>query len=151
MKKIILLLGIALLVSCKSKNGTTDRSIEMVKAEDVDKVKSDRAYELGKRVLEACNTSRFKPFSSNEATEKVRQNATKEKISSTCQKINQRYGRFKGLNLIDITHNKNTDEYVFRYSIDYEKKYFKKELKVTVNGENKVSGIATQEVPQKPM
>lgn len=151
MKKIILLLGIALLVSCKSKNGAVDRAIEIVKAEDVDMVKKDRAYELGKRVLEACNTSRFKPFSTSEATDKVRQNATKEKISSTCQKINLRYGRFKGLTLIEITHNRDTDEYVFRYSIDYEKKYFKKELKVTVNADNKVSGIATQEVPVKPM
>jgi len=151
MKKIILLCGILLLVSCKSKNPAVDKTIEVIKVDEVETVKKDRAYELGKRVLEACNTSRFKAFSSSEATEKVRQNATKEKISSTCQKINQRYGRYKGLTLLEVTHNKVTDDYVFHYSIDYEKKYFKKELKVTINSENKVSAIATQEIQAKPM
>jgi 5'-3' exonuclease len=151
MKKFILLCGILLIVSCKSKSPAVDKTIEVLKVDEVEAVKKDRAYELGKRVLEACNTSRFKAFSSSEATDKVRQNATKEKISSTCKKINQRYGRYKGLTLLEVTHNKVTNEYVFRYSIDYEKKYFKKELKVTINSENKVSAIATQEIPTKPM
>jgi len=151
MKKFILLCSILLLVSCKSKSPAVDKMIELVKVDEVETVKKDRAYELGKRLLDACNTSRFKAFSSTEATDKVRQNATKEKISNTCKKINQRYGRYKGLNLIDITHNKVTDEYVFRYSVDYEKKYFKKELQVTVNNENKVSAISTKEIAPKPM
>jgi len=162
MKKFILLRSILLIVcfassltllSCKSKKAVAvvDKTIEPIKIDEVATVKKDGAYELGKRLLEACNTSRFKAFSSSEATDKVRQNATKEKISNTCKKINQRYGRYKGLTLIDVTHNKITDEYVFRYSIDYEKKYFKKELKVTINTDNKVSAIATQEIPTKPM
>jgi 5'-3' exonuclease len=151
MKKCILLCGLLLLVCCKSKSLVVDKAIEVKKVDEVEIVKKDRAYELGKRVLEACNTSRFKAFSSSEAIDKVRKNATKEKISKTCKKINQRYGRFKGLTLLDVTHNKETDEYVFRYSIDYEKKYFKKELKVTINSENKVSAITTQEIPNKPM
>ncbi|WP_333601090.1 hypothetical protein [Flavobacterium sp.] len=151
MKNFILLCSILLLISCKSKSPAVDKTIELVKVDEVETVKKDRAYELGKRLLDACNTSRFKAFSSTEATDKVRQNATKEKISNTCKKINQRYGRYKGLNLIDITHNKVTDEYVFRYSVDYEKKYFKKELQVTVNNENKVSAISTKEIAPKPM
>jgi hypothetical protein len=84
-------------------------------------VKKNRANDLGNRLLETCNTSRFKAFSSVEATDKVRQNATKEKIALVCKKINQRNGRFIGLNLIDITYNKTTDEYVFHYNINYEK------------------------------
>ena len=152
MKKLFLFSCIIfLLVSCKSKAPAVDKTIEIIKPDEVEAVKKDRAYELGKRLLEACNTSRFKAFSSKEATDKVRQNATKEKISTTCKKINQRYGRFKGLTLLEVTHNKITDEYVFRYSIDYEKKYFKKELLVTINSENKVAAIATKEIPTKPM
>jgi hypothetical protein len=114
-------------------------------------VKKNRATDIGKRLLESCNTSRFKAFSTNEATDKVRQNATKDKISTICKKINQRNGRFLGINLIDITHNKLTDEYIFHYSIDYEKKLYKRELRVTVNKENQVSAIATREVTPKPM
>lgn len=155
MRRIILFCCIVLLVSCKSKKSVTSTTIEknttLVKPEDVDVVKKDRAYDIGTRLLESCNTSRFKAFSTSEATDKVRQNATREKISAICKKINQRNGRFNGLNLIDVTRNKKTDELVFRYNISYEKKLYKRELKVTVNAENQVSAIATKEVPSKPL
>ncbi len=151
MRIIILFCSALLIVSCKSKNPTVDKTISVVKPEEVALVKKNRADDLGKRLLETCNTSRFKAFSSAEATEKVRQNATKEKISAVCKKINQRNGRFMGLNLIDITYNKITDEHVFHYNINYEKKYFKRELFVTVNAENKVSALSTKEIEPKPM
>ncbi|UPT70378.1 MAG: hypothetical protein M0D53_14990 [Flavobacterium sp. JAD_PAG50586_2] len=160
MRKIILLLCLALLFSCKSKkpgNSTTntvktpEKSIVLVKPEEIEVVKKDRAYEIGKRLLESCNTSKFKAFGASEATEKVRQNASREKISAICKKINQRNGRFNGLNLLDISFNKKTKEHIFRYAIDYEKKLFKRELFVTVNTENRVSAISTKEVTKKPL
>jgi hypothetical protein len=160
MRKIILLVCVALLFSCKSKKNTTttppvvkvpEKPGNLVKIDEVDPIKKDRAYDVGKRLLESCNTSRFKGFSTAEATDKVRQNATREKISSTCKKINQRNGRFLGLKLLDITRNKKTKELVFRYAIDYEKKMYKRELNVTINEENRVSAIATKEVPSKPL
>ena len=67
------------------------------------------------------------------------------------KKINQRNGRFLGINLIDVTYHKSKEEYVFRYNIEYEKKYYKRELFVTVNAENKVSAISTKELEPKPM
>ena len=151
MRLFILFCCVLLIVSFKSKKPGVDKSISIVKPEEVAVVKKNRADDLGKRLLETCNTSRFKVFSSVEATDKVRQNATKEKIALVCKKINQRNGRFLGLNLIDITYNKTTDEYVFHYNINYEKKYFKRELFVTVNSENKVSAISTKEIEPKPM
>lgn len=158
MRKVILLLCLALLFSCKSKKTSTtpvvkkpEKPSNLVKPEEVEEIKKDRAYDIGRRLLESCNTSRFKAFSSTEATDKVRNNATKEKISAICKKINQRNGRFLGINLIDITRNKKTKELIFRYNIDYEKKLYKRELNVTVNEENKVSAIATKEVTAKPL
>jgi hypothetical protein len=149
MKRIILFCSILLLVSCKSKNPAVDKTITLVKPDEVETVKKNRAEDLGKRLLETCNTSHFKTFSSAEATDKVRQNATKEKISTVCKKINQRNGRFLGLNLIDITYNKITEEHIFHYNINYEKKYFKRELFVSINAENKVSAITTKEIDPK--
>ena len=146
MRRIILFCSLILIVSCKSKNAAIDKTISIVKTEEVAMVKKNRAEDLGKRLLETCNTSRFKTFSSVEATNQVRQNATKEKIAKVCKKINQRNGRFIGLHLIDITYNKRTEEYVFHYNINYEKKYFKRELFVTVNAENKVSALSTKEI-----
>lgn len=147
------------LVSCKSKKSTAEKSTtkpveksaKLVKPEEVEEVKKDRAYDIGRRLLESCNTSRFKTFNSTEATDKVRQNATREKISAICKKINQRNGRFLNINLIDITFNKKTKEHVFRYTIGYEKKLYKRVLFVTVNAENQVSAISTKEVPTKPL
>ena len=158
MRKIMLLLCLALLFSCRSKKPNTNNPIKkpekagnLVKPEEVEAYKKDRAYDLGKRLLESCNTSRFKAFSAAEATDKVRQNATREKISNICKKINQRNGRFLGISLIDIVRNKKTKELIFRYSIDYEKKLYKRELNVTLNAENKISAIATKEIPIKPL
>lgn len=151
MKRVILICSLLLIVACKSKTAVVDKTIMVVKPDEVALVKKNRADDLGKRLLETCNTSRFKSFSSAEATDKVRQNATKEKISNVCKKINQRNGRFLGLNLIDITYNKITEEHVFHYNINYEKKYFKRELFVTVNAENKVSALSTKEIEPKPL
>ncbi|MCF6128877.1 hypothetical protein L1S35_04280 [Flavobacterium sp. AS60] len=150
-KRIILFCCVLLIVACKSKKAAVENNITLVKPNEVEVAKKKRADDLGTRLLETCNISRFKGFNATEATDKVRQNATKEKISAICQKINQRNGRFLGINLIDITRNKITDEYTFRYNINYEKKLYKRELFVTINTDNKVSAISTKEVTPKPL
>ena len=155
-KSIFFMVSILLLVSCKSKTPQTPEAIIKTRFETIsfDKValtKKTRAYDLGKRLLETCNTSRFKAFSSTEATEKVIKNAKIEKITKTCQKIIHRNGRFIDMDLIEIIHDKETDDYVFRYDIKYEKKYFKRELKVTIDAQNKVSAINTKEVTKTPL
>ncbi len=140
-----------MLFSCKSKNAVTEKKVTDVNPTEVDGAKKSRAHDLGERLLETCNTSRFKSFTSEEATEKVIQNATKERISETCKKINVRNGRYLSLSLIDIKHDETNDQYIFRYNINYEKKYFKRELTVVIDADNKVSAISTKEVKPKPM
>jgi hypothetical protein len=155
MNKILLIIVLVFLYSCKTKKTTTssteEKSIVIVNASEVDAVTKNRAYDLGTRLLESCNTSRFKPFSSDEATEKVRENVTPSKISETCKKINFRNGKFISLDLIDIKHDEINEQYIFKYNINYEKKYFKRELTVFVNADNKVSAMSTKEVKPKPM
>lgn len=161
MKKVLLFLTIITLAACKSKKTTLDNSNNptettteetnnIITPNEVDKIKSDRAYNLGTRLLETCNTSTFKAFTKSEATDKVIANATPQKIATTCKKINQRNGKFLGLKLLDIKHDKILDEYTFRYTINYEKKLFKRELYVIVNNQNKVSAINTKEVKPTP-
>jgi hypothetical protein len=172
MKKLVyILFALTVLSSCKSKKVINDKSsspnkeevkndekplevksrFEKISFKEVNSQKVTRAYNLGKRLLETCNTSRFKVFSKEEATDKVIQNATVEKISKTCQKILMRNGKFIDLNLIDITQDNETEDLLFRYKIEYEKKYFERELYVTINSEGKVSEIKTKELPKKPM
>lgn len=172
MKKLVyILIALTVLSSCKSKKVINVKSstpnkeevknvekplevksrFEKISFKEVNSQKVTRAYNLGKRLLETCNTSRFKVFSKEEATDKVIQNATVEKISKTCQKILMRNGKFIDLNLIDITQDNETEDLLFRYKIEYEKKYFERELYVTINSEGKVSEIKTKELPKKPM
>lgn len=162
MKKISCLLLLALVMSCKSKQPSesktdTNETVEVksryekMNLKDVNVQKINRAYNLGKRLLESCNTSRFKVFSREEATDKVIQNATVEKITKTCQKIVLRNGKFIDLNLIEVTKDNETEDLFFRYKIEYEKKYFERELYITINSVGKVSEMKTKELPKKPM
>lgn len=156
MKKALVFFSIFLWLSCKTPKIVTEtaapekRTAVILPPEAVETAKKTRAYELGKRVLEACNTSRFKAFTPAEATSKVMANATAEKISATCQKIILRNGKFIDLKLTEVIHNEVTDELVFRYAIQYEKPLFKRELRVTLNAENKVSALATKELKNQP-
>ena len=158
MKKIVFLILISAFFSCKSKKnlGTTETAesynrFVKVTVDEVIAIKTNRAYDLGRRLLETCNTSRFKTYTKNEATDKVIKNATVEKITKTCQKMNNRNGKFIDLQLLEIIHDLENDSYQFKYKIVYEKKYFERELNVIVNSDNKVDGISTKEVPKKAL
>lgn len=155
MKKVFFIFLLLFIVSCKTKKVSTDTTnstaLRKVALSEVESVKKNRAFDLGNRLLETCNTSKFKVFSKNEATDKVIANATVERITSTCKKINMRNGKYLGLELIDITYNPKQEEYIFHYKITYEKKLYKRELFVTLNKEDKVSAISTQEIKPKPM
>lgn len=140
MKKILLLLlCIAVLGACKSKMFAP--KIAKLELSQVSTSQKNRAYELGKRILNACNTSKFKPFTKEEATEKVIQNTTLEKLSSTCRKFSIKYGQFEDIRLVEVIKNNSDNTLIFRYKADYQRKFAQKELQVTLNNENKVSSI----------
>lgn len=144
MKKavVILLLFTFVLNACKSKSKVAEKpKIAIVDPTAVDKAKKDKAYALGKRVLMTCNTSKFRPFNKSEATESVIKNTTLERLTSTCQKFRIKYGKFEDIKLAQVIHNIDDDSYVFRYKAEYQRKFTTKELRVTLNNENKVSAI----------
>lgn len=146
MKKVILILGIVLFISCKSKNVVSvpkpvEVKIAKVMLSEVSEPQKDKAYELGKRVLMTCNTSKFKPFNESEATISVIQNTTEERLTKTCTKFRQYYGTFKDLQLVEIYKNNIDKTLIFRYKALYTKKVANKELRVSMNEENKVSAI----------
>jgi hypothetical protein len=146
MKKIILILAIVLFISCKSKNVVSapkpvEVKIAKLMLSEVSELQKDKAYELGKRVLMTCNTSKFKPFSESEATTSVIQNTTEERLTKTCTKFRQYYGTFKDLQLVEIYKNNIDKTVIFRYKALYTKKVANKELRVSMNEENKVSAI----------
>ncbi|MBC8883123.1 hypothetical protein H9X57_06120 [Flavobacterium piscinae] len=87
MKKVALICCLTFLISCKSgktssTSATAGNKPEFIKLplSEVSSIKKNRAYELGKRVLMTCNTSFFKPFTKEEATEEVLKKLTKKRF-----------------------------------------------------------------------
>jgi predicted component of type VI protein secretion system len=144
-KALLLVMTIAVLSACKSKitgtANTTKARIEVLASDEVDPALQTKAYDLGKRILNTCNTSKFKPFTTEEATDKVIQNTTLERLSSTCSKYLLKYGQFKDIKLVEVIKNNTDDSHIFRYKAEYQRKFTQKELQVTLNNENKVSAI----------
>ena len=147
MKKVILLLmAVAFLSACKSKStgifsSTKKPDIEVLASEEINPALKSKAYGLGKRILNTCNTSKFKPFTTQEATDKVIQNTTLERLSSTCSKYLLKYGQFKDIQLVEVIKNNKDNSHIFRYKAEYQRKFIQKELQVTMNDENKVAAI----------
>jgi len=148
MKKAGLIICLLLLIGCRSK--TVSRDTEDLKIKKITEVNSDqqrKAYDLGKRVLETCNTSKFKPFNETEVTKSVMENTTEERLTKTCQKFRQYYGSFVDLKLDGVYKTKQ--ETIYRYRALYTKKVANKELRVFVNEENLVSAIKSMDWDEK--
>jgi hypothetical protein len=152
MKKVALFCFLLVLIGCKSgKTGTSSPKVEekpefvKLNISEVNSVKKNRAYELGKRVLMTCNTSTFKPFTKEEATEEVLKKINKEKISMTCQNILRVFGQFNDMKLIEVLRIEKSETTVFRYKCDYEKKYKTKELQVSIDDNNRITAITTKD------
>ena len=147
MKKLIILFCILAVVAvgCKSKKQSTPKPVvartTKVAPEKVDEAQKSKAYELGKRVLMTCNTSRFKPFTINEATAEVIKNTTQERLTKTCNNFRLKYGAFKEIYFVEVIRNRSNKTNIYRFKADYEKKIANKELRVMMNEENQVSGI----------
>lgn len=155
MKKIIIILSLCLIASCKSKKDVAAKPVEpkitKVAVVEVAPEVKEKAYELGKRVLMTCNISKFKPFNAAEATPSVIKNMTKERLTRTCLKFRLKYGDFRDLELQEILKNKSEKTTVFRYKALYEKKIANKELRVTLNESNQVSAIKSLDWVDPPV
>jgi hypothetical protein len=148
MKPLIIIGCLFALMGCKTKNintkptGKDNVAIEM---NTVDEAQKNKAYELGKRILMTCNTSKFKPFTSSEATDKVIANSTLKNINKICVKYNLKYGLFKDLQFVEMVPNKVDQTNVFRFKALFEYAKANKELRVTMNSDNKASAITTKD------
>ncbi|MBF4487127.1 hypothetical protein [Flavobacterium sp. CSZ] len=150
MKKAGLIICLLLLIGCKSKTvsrDTEDLKIKKISGSEINANQQQKAYELGKRVLETCNTSKFKPFNDTEVTASVRENTTEERLTKTCQRFRQYYGSFIDLKLDGVYKTKQ--EVVYRYHALYTKKIANKELRVFVNEDNLVSAIKSMDWDEK--
>ncbi|WP_374172670.1 hypothetical protein [Flavobacterium tructae] len=150
MKKAGLIICLLLLLGCKSKTihrDTEDLKIKKVIAAEINSNQQKKAYELGKRVLETCNSSKFKPFNETEVTKSVMENTTEERLTKTCQRFRQYYGSFIDLKLDGVYRTKQ--EVIYRYHALYTKKVANKELRIFVNEDNLISAIKSMDWDEK--
>jgi len=150
MKRIALFTLVCLLAlaGCKSKKTVStaptrpvEPKVTKILPEKVDQAQKDKAYDLGRRVLMACNTSRFKPFTTDEATEKVIKKATPERLTKTCHNFQLKYVDFKGVTFIEVVRDKKNKVNIYRFKANYEKKIANKELRVTMNDKSQISEL----------
>jgi len=150
MKKAGMIICLLVLIGCKSKTisrDTEDLKIKKAVSSEINSAQQQKAYDLGKRVLETCNTSKFKPFNETEVTQSVMENTTEERLTKTCQKFRQYYGNFIDLKLDGVYKTKQ--ETIYRFRALYTKKVANKELRVFVNEENLVSAIKSMDWDEK--
>jgi hypothetical protein len=150
MRKVAIICVLIFIIGCQSKKKATETivkkpSVEKLALTEVSSLQKNRTYELGKRVLLTCNTSTFKPFTTEEATQEVIKKMTRERISLTCQNILRGFGQFNDMKLIEVYRIDKEKATVFRYQCDYEKKHTIKELRVTINDANKITSITTKD------
>jgi hypothetical protein len=135
-------------IGCKTKNVNgkkMGKSVEPTEMSAIDETQKNKAYDLGKRILTACNTDKFKPFTQSEATDKVIANSTPKNVKQICIKYNLKYGLFKDLEFIEMIPNKTDNTNVFRFKALFEYAKANKELRVTMSSENKASAIVTKD------
>lgn len=151
MKKAGLIICLLLLIGCKSKTvvsrDTEDLKIKKVTSSEINSGQQQKAYDLGKRVLETCNTSKFKPFNETEVTKSVMENTTEDRLTKTCTRFRQYYGSFVDLKLDGVYKTKQ--EVIYRYHALYTKKVANKELRIFVNEENLISAIKSMDWDEK--
>lgn len=150
MNKKMIVCFLLILAGCQTKKtGVPDEPKKPIAVKlsstDINSFQKNRTYELGKRVLVTCNTSSFKPFTTEEATAEVIQKMTRDKISLTCQNILRGFGKFNDIKLVEAYRTEKEKLTVYRYKCDYEKKFKIKELRIVVNDENKITAITTKD------
>lgn len=136
------------MIACKTKNVNgkkIGKSVDPTEMSAADEALKNKAYELGKRILTTCNTSKFKPFTQSEATAKVIAKSTPENIKKICVKYNLKYGLFKDLEFVEMVPNKTDNTKIYRFKALFEYTKANKELRVTMNSENKASAITTKD------
>ena len=147
MRILIIVFSILALVGCKSKKNITPEppkpiaKVSNIAPDTVDDDQSTKAYDLGKRVLMTCNTSRFKPFTTDEATADVIKKTTQERLTKTCTNFRLKYGAFKDIQLVEVLRNRTDKTIIYRYKAGYQKKIANKELRVIMNEKNQVAAI----------
>lgn len=148
MKKYIIISCLLLLFGCKTKNVNgkiIGKSVDASEMNAVDEAQKNKAYELGKRILLTCNTSKFTPFTKNEATDKVIANSSVKKVKEIGAKYSLKYGEFKDLEFVEMVPNKTDNTNIFRFKALFDYAKANKELRVTMNSENKASAITTKD------
>ncbi len=70
---------------------------------------------------------------------------TLEKHSKICLKFRARYGSFIDIKLVETIKNFTENDIIFRYKAIYEHSNANKELRVTLNNEDKISSLKTME------
>jgi hypothetical protein len=119
---------------------------ETIPKERIDNQQQKKGQALCNRILKACNDSYFKSFNSQEATQDLIEKITPEKITVTCKEIIKGYGNFEKTVFKEAQYLEKDGLTCYVFECIYEKKYYKKEIKIIFNESNLATNIATETI-----
>lgn len=153
--KLFFLLSILMLSGCKTtqkSNSTSTTKLlksskwETLASESIQSEMLNKGQELCDRVLNTCNSSSFKPFNSKEATPELINKMTPEKITATCKEIIKGFGKFKSTRFNEAQYHEKDDLTLYVFDCEYEKKYYKKTIKIIMNTQGQATNILTETI-----
>ena len=119
---------------------------ETLATENIKKEELKKGQMLCDRVLSTCNNSYFKAFNSSEATPELIQKMTPEKITATCKEIIKGYGNFKSTLFKEAQYLEKDGLTLYIFDCEYEKKYYKKVIKIMMNEKGQATNILTETI-----
>lgn len=146
---------ILMLISCKTTQKSSSTSAtkllksskwETLAVESIQPEMLNKGQELCNRVLNTCNSSYFKPFNTKEATPELIQKMTPEKITATCKEIIKGFGKFKSTRFVEAQYHEKDDLTLYVFDCEYEKKYYKKTIKIILNAQGQATNILSETI-----
>ncbi|MFY8188859.1 MAG: hypothetical protein ACOVLC_13010 [Flavobacterium sp.] len=151
LKSLFIVLLFAFLGCKTSQNKSTATLLksskwETLATENIKKEELKKGQMLCDRVLSTCNSSYFKAFNSQEATPELIQKMTPEKITATCKEIIKGYGSFKSTLFKEAQYFEKDGLTLYIFDCEYEKKYYKKVIKIMMNEKGQATNILTETI-----
>ncbi len=131
----LVFLAIGLLLGCAPE-------FEQVPPEERDEVQEQIAEDFAWRFFRVCDTGRFEQLSEEEATKTMCKALTPERQQQACEENRARYGKLERLHLMAVARPKGGSALrIFRFRGEFTNAVERPEIRVVLDGQNRLAGI----------
>lgn len=113
--------------------------LEKMPEADVDAAQKATAESLAKRIYEGCRDARFEPLREDEAIPEMRDGLDPARQKSTCAAIQGQFGDFTSMDYAETWRQRGLR--IYRFKGHFSKSETTPEIRVVMDGSNKLSGF----------